>query len=280
MSDVQPPAKPSVWRVLKDQRKIELVALGLMVASFWLAGAAGEWRLAFCIAVGVLLGLVNHLATEYWLLKTISSGAQPTRSQMVASTIVSPGRHRRRRHRRGGDLLARRHRPAARPRHLPAHRPRDDHDPAAQGVEEAMTGLLTLTGLVPFAAEGGEDEPAIEIGHHVTREFLGMTFNIDTIISTLVAGVLVLLLGFWATRSLTKDTDGPRPHQGADPVGDRRRRGEQAGQGQPRQGAPVRGAAGDLAVLLHPVRQLARAGADRAQRATRTCCRRRPPTPT
>ena len=61
MSDVQPPIKPSIWRVVKDQRKIELVALGLMVASFWVAGAAGEWRLAGCIAGGVFLGLVNHL---------------------------------------------------------------------------------------------------------------------------------------------------------------------------------------------------------------------------
>ena len=82
-SDVTPPAKPSIWRVLKDQRKIDLVALGLMVASFWLVGQLGEWRLAACIAGGVLLGLVNHLATEYWLLKTISSGEQPTRNQMV-----------------------------------------------------------------------------------------------------------------------------------------------------------------------------------------------------
>jgi hypothetical protein len=88
MSDVQPPAKPSLWRVLKDQRKIDLVALGLMVASFWLVGQLGEWRLAACIAGGVLLGLVNHLATEYWLLKTISSGEQPTRNQMIASTIL------------------------------------------------------------------------------------------------------------------------------------------------------------------------------------------------
>jgi len=87
-SDVTPPARPSIWRVLKDQRKIDLVALGLMVASFWLVGQLGEWRLAACIAGGVLLGLVNHLATEYWLLKTISSGEQPTRNQMIASTIL------------------------------------------------------------------------------------------------------------------------------------------------------------------------------------------------
>ncbi len=82
------PPKASLWRVVKDQRKIEMVALGLMVASFWIIGQLGEWRLAACIAVGVGFGLVNHLATEYWLLKLISSGAQPTRNQMIVSTIV------------------------------------------------------------------------------------------------------------------------------------------------------------------------------------------------
>jgi hypothetical protein len=90
MSDTttQPPAKPSIWRVVKDQRKIEMVALGLMIASFWIVGQLGEWRLAGCIAGGVLLGLLNHLATEYWLLRTISSGEQPTRNQMITSTMV------------------------------------------------------------------------------------------------------------------------------------------------------------------------------------------------
>ena len=61
----------------------------------------------------MLLGLANHLATEYWLLKTISSGEQPTRNQMIASTIVRltvPHGGRRRGLR---DLLARRHRAAA-----------------------------------------------------------------------------------------------------------------------------------------------------------------------
>ena len=62
-----------------------------------------------------------------------------------------------------------------------------------------------MTGLLPM------EESTIEIGHHVERQFLGMTFNVDTIISTLVAGVLVLLLGFWATRSLTKKTDDHVP---------------------------------------------------------------------
>ena len=88
MTDDVVPPKASLWRVVKDQRKIGMVALGLMVASFWIIGQLGEWRLAACIAVGVGFGLVNHLATEYWLLKLISSGAQPTRNQMIVSTIV------------------------------------------------------------------------------------------------------------------------------------------------------------------------------------------------
>ena len=35
-----------------------------------------------------MLGLINHLATEYWLLKIITSGEQPTRNQMIASTMA------------------------------------------------------------------------------------------------------------------------------------------------------------------------------------------------
>ncbi len=49
-------------------------------------------------------------------------------------------------------------------------------------------------------------ETEITIGEHVERHFLGMTFNIDTIISTAVAGSLVLILGFIARRALTKET--------------------------------------------------------------------------
>ncbi len=73
---------------------------------------------------------------------------------------------------------------------------------------------------------------------------------------------------------------GPRADQAPAHLGGRRRRGQQAGRGQPRQGAPLRRAAGDRAVLLHPDRELARAGPHRAQRRTCTCCRPRPRTPT
>jgi len=85
------PEKASFLRVLRDQKKTIGVALVLVVATYWIAGQFGEWQLAGCIAGGVLLGLVNHLVTEYWLLRIITSGAQPTRRQMIASTAVRLG---------------------------------------------------------------------------------------------------------------------------------------------------------------------------------------------
>jgi F-type H+-transporting ATPase subunit a len=44
----------------------------------------------------------------------------------------------------------------------------------------------------------------IEIGKHVERHIGGWTFNMDTIWTTLLAGAIVLGLGFWARSRLTK----------------------------------------------------------------------------
>ena len=72
-----------------------------------------------------------------------------------------------------------------------------------------MTNGLITTLITGFPlAEGGEDSgSSIEIGHHVQREFAGMTFNIDTIFSTLVAGAIVLIMGFILRSRLTKPHD-------------------------------------------------------------------------
>ena len=83
-----PEAGPSYWRVVRDQRKTIVVAAGLAVAAYWILGQLGEWTLAGCIAGGVGLGLLNHLATEYWLLRVITSGEQPTRNKLAMSTLV------------------------------------------------------------------------------------------------------------------------------------------------------------------------------------------------
>jgi uncharacterized membrane protein YhhN len=81
------PEHASVGRVLRDQRKAIFVAGALMVFGLWF-GQYGDWTLAGCIAGGVLLGLLNHLLTEYWLLRIITGGSQPTRGQLTRTTIV------------------------------------------------------------------------------------------------------------------------------------------------------------------------------------------------
>lgn len=79
--------RPSLLKVVRDQRKTLWVALAMMVAALWL-GQLDRWALAGCVAVGVFLGLCNHLATEYWLLRIITSGEEPTRNRLAMSTLV------------------------------------------------------------------------------------------------------------------------------------------------------------------------------------------------
>jgi len=45
----------------------------------------------------------------------------------------------------------------------------------------------------------------IDVGTHVTGQFAGMTFNLDTIWSTLAAAAVVLGLGVWMRRKMTSD---------------------------------------------------------------------------
>lgn len=61
-----------------------------------------------------------------------------------------------------------------------------------------------MTGFVPL-------EINIKPGEHPTREWFGMTVNIDTVASTVVAGVIVLLLGLLVRRALTRKTDDHVP---------------------------------------------------------------------
>jgi len=81
------PPEASLSRVIADQKKTELLALGMMIFSIWFGFTAG-WLVTLSIAIGVLLGLINHLVTEFWLLKLISAGSQPTRSQLTRFTLV------------------------------------------------------------------------------------------------------------------------------------------------------------------------------------------------
>jgi hypothetical protein len=84
----QPMGRASYWQVVRDQKKTIYVAIGLSVAAYWILGQLGEWTLAACLAAGVGLGLLNHLATEYWLLRLITSGEEATRQRLAVSTMT------------------------------------------------------------------------------------------------------------------------------------------------------------------------------------------------
>jgi F-type H+-transporting ATPase subunit a len=70
-----------------------------------------------------------------------------------------------------------------------------------------VVGLLATLPL----AEGGEEESGsgITIGEHVERHLFGMTFNIDTISSTIIAALIVLVLGLVLRSRLTRPDPDP-----------------------------------------------------------------------
>jgi len=51
----------------------------------------------------------------------------------------------------------------------------------------------------------------IKPGEHPEGHLFGLTLNLDTIWVTVVAGAIVIALGFWARAHLTKDTDDHVP---------------------------------------------------------------------
>ncbi|WP_372736473.1 F0F1 ATP synthase subunit A [Nocardioides sp.] len=62
-----------------------------------------------------------------------------------------------------------------------------------------------------FTDEAPAEGTTIEIGHHSEWVLAGYTVHADTIISTLIAGGAVLLLGLVARRALTRDPDDHVP---------------------------------------------------------------------
>ena len=62
----------------------------------------------------------------------------------------------------------------------------------------------TLGSILPAEVE-------IHPGEHPTGHFLGLTWNLDTIWVTVIAGGIVVLLGFWVRNQLTKETPDQVP---------------------------------------------------------------------
>lgn len=76
-----------------------------------------------------------------------------------------------------------------------------------------VLAIVSFIGGVIWTTLGDEGHEAeIHIGEHKTAEWpLVGTVHVDTIISTLVAGAVVLLLGFLARRALTKEPEDHVP---------------------------------------------------------------------
>ncbi len=76
-----------------------------------------------------------------------------------------------------------------------------------------ILAIVSFIGGVIWTTQGEKAPKAeIHIGEHQTADWpLIGTVHLDTIISTVVAGALVLLLGFLARRALTKDPEDHVP---------------------------------------------------------------------
>jgi F-type H+-transporting ATPase subunit a len=79
------------------------------------------------------------------------------------------------------------------------------------GAAVVAVGAFVMAAILSFTQESEHGGTEITIGEHVTRTVGPLTFNVDTIWATLIAGGLVMLLGFLARRALTRDTDDHVP---------------------------------------------------------------------
>lgn len=81
-----PPA--SIGRALHNQRRAVLLAAGLVVAAIWVTIPLGEWRIGVFLAAGFVLGLANHIGTEYALQRALATGNPVSRQMWASSSLL------------------------------------------------------------------------------------------------------------------------------------------------------------------------------------------------
>jgi hypothetical protein len=85
--DAAPAPPASIGRAMRSQRRAIMLAGALVVASIWISIPLGEWRIGIFLAAGFVLGLVNHVGTEYALQRAIASGDPMTRQMWASSSL-------------------------------------------------------------------------------------------------------------------------------------------------------------------------------------------------
>lgn len=78
----------SLVRAFRNQRRACLLALAFVVAGPWVAIPLGRWQVGVFFAVGIVLGLVNHVLTEHFLLRSVDSDDDVTRKQYAMTSLV------------------------------------------------------------------------------------------------------------------------------------------------------------------------------------------------
>lgn len=77
----------ALTRAVVNQRRPMLLAAALAVAGLWITVPLGRWPLGLFFAVGSVLGLLNYLATEVALKRTVESAEPLSRTQFATSAF-------------------------------------------------------------------------------------------------------------------------------------------------------------------------------------------------
>ena len=159
--------------------------VGLVVLSLTVSFDAG---ILFCAGIG--LGVLNSQMVQRSLVRAVTDGRSDRKTisfgvlRRLSLITAARGRHRRPLPARGPAGV---HRPDDLPDAQPRHRARW---PCASGPPG-----MSATGTI-LAAD-------LEVGHHHTADIGGLTFNVDTIWSTIIAGAIVLIAAFYMARRAT-----------------------------------------------------------------------------
>jgi hypothetical protein len=72
---------------VRSHSRAALLALAVVVAALWVSVPLGEWRMGVFVSVGVLLGFVNLVLTEWSLRRSLASGDLASRRQYAVSSL-------------------------------------------------------------------------------------------------------------------------------------------------------------------------------------------------
>lgn len=78
----------SAVRAVRNQKRALILGVVLIAASLWIAVPMGEWKYGVFAAVGVVLGTLNHLMTEYQVQKAIAAPDPVTREAYAKASLV------------------------------------------------------------------------------------------------------------------------------------------------------------------------------------------------